>query len=121
MEKKGDLNGYQLVHMGDNYLGEILKERRLVLRMTQKQVAEKAKVSLPQYQKFENGSRNIMTASFQLACRVIEALEMNISKFYHGEYAIGEEIFLDKDGVMRYVKTGLPINQDITEENKEQQ
>lgn len=33
-----------------------------------------------------------MTSSFGLACRVIEALDMDVSKFYHGDYYLGEEL-----------------------------
>lgn len=50
--------------------------------MTQQQVADKAHIVLQQYQKFESGERNIMTCSFQIACRIIEALEMDITAFF---------------------------------------
>ena len=53
-----------------------------------------------------------MTCSFQLACRIIEALEMNISDFYHGEYALGEEIYNSPEG-LRYAKTGKLIDEDV--------
>ena len=53
-----------------------------------------------------------MTCSFRIACRVIEALGMNISDFYHGEYVIGEEIY-SEDGVLKYKKTGRPIDEDV--------
>lgn len=46
-----------------------------------------------------------MTCSFQMACRVVEALGMNISDFYHNEYILGEEVFLDSEG-LKYEKTG---------------
>ncbi len=69
----------------------LLKEKRLILGMTQKQVADKADVVLQQYQKFESGERNIMNCSFGLACRIVEALEMDVRKFYHGEYLCGFE------------------------------
>lgn len=36
--------------------------------------------------------RNILTSSFGLACRVIEALDMDVSKFYHGDYYLEEEV-----------------------------
>ena len=52
----------------------ILREKRLVLGLTQQQVADLAKISCCQYQRFESGERNIMTASFQIACRIIKAL-----------------------------------------------
>ena len=66
--------------------GSVLREKRLELRLTQKQVAERSGIPYQSYQKFESGERNIMTCSFQIACRVIEALKMDITKFYHGEY-----------------------------------
>ena len=106
-----NLDGFQMVHMEER---NILRERRVVLGLTQKQVAEKAKIPLQSYQRFESGERNIMTASFQMACRVIEALGMNISDFYHGEYVLGEEIFDSKEGI-RYKKTGKLINADVTD------
>lgn len=105
------LDGFQMVHMEER---NILRERRVILGLTQKQVAENAKIPLQSYQRFESGERNIMTASFQMACRVIEALGMNISDFYHGEYVLGEEIFDSKEGV-RYKKTGKLINEDVTD------
>ena len=105
-------SGLQLCHVDPKPWPAILREKRVTLRMTQKQVAEKAKIQLQQYQKFESGERNIMTCSFQIACRVIEALGMNISDFYHGEYVFGEEVY-HADGELRYKKTGLPVNEDI--------
>lgn len=106
-----NLDGFQMIHMEER---NILRERRVILGLTQKQVAEKAKIPFQSYQRFESGERNIMTASFQMACRVIEALGMNISDFYHGEYVLGEEIFDSKEGI-RYKKTGKLINEDITD------
>lgn len=108
-----DLSGYQLCHLdGKPRAIIILREKRVTLRMMQQEVADKAKIKLQQYQKFESGARNIMTCSFQLACRVIEALGMNISDFYNGEYVIGEEIYAE-DGALKYKKTGRPINEDV--------
>ena len=106
-----NLEGFQMIHMEER---NILRERRVILGLTQKQVAEKAKIPFQSYQRFESGERNIMTASFQMACRVIEALGMNISDFYHGEYVLGEEIFSSKEGI-RYKKTGELINEDVTD------
>ena len=110
-----DLSGYQICHVEDkNETKNVLREKRAVLRMTQRQVAEKAGITLQQYQKFESGARNLRTCSFQLACRVIEALGMDISSFYHGKYAIGEEVYFE-NGVLKYRKTGIPRDEDITE------
>lgn len=107
-----DLSGFQLCHVSSKK-GPILREKRVCLGLTQAQVAEKAQIALPQYQKFETDTRNIMTCSFQIACRVIEALGMDISKFYHGDYHIGEEIYCDEEGI-KYVKTCKLISADVT-------
>ena len=105
------LDGFQMVHMEER---NILRERRIVLGLTQKQVAKKAKIPFQSDQRFESGERNIMTESFQMACRVIEALGMNNSDLYHGEYVLGEGIFDSKEGI-RYKKTGKLINEDVTD------
>lgn len=70
----------------------VLSERRQMLRMTQQEVADRANITLRQYQRLESGERNILTSSFGLACRVIEALDMDVSKFYHGDYYLEEEV-----------------------------
>ncbi len=90
-----DLSGYQICHL-DNDQHSVLREKRVVLGMTQQQVADKAGIVLQQYQKFESGERDIMTCSFRTACKVIEALEMDITDFYHGEYTIGEEVYANE-------------------------
>ena len=107
-----NLSGYSICHVEDGKKYEILREKRVVLGMTQQQVADKAKITIRQYQEFESGDRNIMTASFQLACKVIEALGMDAMKIYHGDYAIGEKVYLE-DGVLKYEKTGKWVNEDV--------
>lgn len=62
----------------------LLRSRRILLGLTQQTVADRAKIPLQSYQHFESGKRNIRRASFQIACKVVEALEMDISAFYHG-------------------------------------
>nr|DAJ73166.1 MAG TPA: hypothetical protein [Caudoviricetes sp.] len=47
-----------------------------------------------------------------LACRVIEALGMDITDFYHGEYAFGEEVYSSPEG-LRYKKTGKFTSEDV--------
>lgn len=106
-----DLSGFRLAHVSDDMHG-VLREQRVILGLTQKQVADKAEILLQQYQKLESGERNIMTCSFKLACKVIEALEMDISKFYHGDYVIGEEVYNSSEG-LRYKKTGKLTTEDI--------
>ena len=105
---------FQIVHMGNE---NILFERRVILGMTQKQVAEKAKIPIASYQRFESGDRNIMTASFQMTCRVLEALELDITAFYHGDYVLGEAVMSSPEG-LRYKKTGKLIGEDVVESDK---
>ena len=105
------LDGFQVAHLQDD---GILRERRVILGLTQMQVAQKAKIPLQSYQRFESGDRDIQTASFQVACRVIEALDMNISDFFHGEYVFGERLLDSKEG-LRYEKTGKLITEDVVE------
>lgn len=109
-----DLTGYQLCHVDDD-MHSVLYEQRIVHRLTQKQVAERAGITLQQYQKFESGARNIMTSSFRIACRVIEALELDISAFYHGEYVLGEEVYV-VGRKLYYKKTGRPVDEDVKDE-----
>ena len=109
-----DLSGYQICHLDDD-MHSVLYEQRVIHGMTQKQVAEKAKITLQQYQKFESGARNIMTCSFRIACHVIEALGMNISDFYHGEYVIGEEVYL-VGKKLYYKKTNRPVDEEVIDE-----
>ena len=106
------LDGFQLIHMRNK---SILHERRVILGMTQRQVAEKAKIPLQSYQRFESGDRNIKTASFQVACRVLEALALDITGFFHNDYVFGERVLESKEG-LRYEKTGKLIDEDVTEE-----
>ena len=75
----------------------ILRDYRHKLGLTQQQVADKANILLRQYQKFESGERNLSSSSFLIACRVIEALGLDISKYYHGKYTLGDEVDLGID------------------------
>jgi transcriptional regulator with XRE-family HTH domain len=70
----------------------ILRDYRDKLGLTQQQIADKAKIFLRQYQKFESGERNLSSSSFQIACRVIEALGLDINKYYHGKYVFDDEV-----------------------------
>ena len=70
----------------------VLSVRRQLIRMTQQEVADQANITLRQYQRLESGERNILTSSYGLASRVIEALDMDVSKFYHGDYYLEEEV-----------------------------
>ena len=109
--EKFSFDGFCLAHLKMN---SILREKRLVLGLTQQQVAEKSKINYRQYQKFESGERNIMTASFQLTCRVLKALDMDIEKFYNGDYVFGEPIAETPNGLI-YKRTGRRFNKEVEE------
>ena len=70
----------------------ILKSAREQLGMTQQQTADKARINLRQYQRFESGERNLTSSSFNIGCNVLEALEIDIVKFKNGDYALAEEL-----------------------------
>ena len=103
---QGDMMRYEVLPY------ENIRSLRVDAGMTQQQVADKAHIVLQQYQKFESGERNIMTCSFQIACRIIEALKMDITAFFHGDYVFGEEVRFSEDG-LRYKKTGKLTNEDV--------
>ena len=92
--------------------GSMLREWRVVNGLTQQQVAEKAGITQQQYQRFESGTRDLRRCSFEVACKVLEALQMDIVKFYHGEYTFGEEIYADQYGKLRYKRTGKLLTDD---------
>ena len=66
-------------------IGELLREQRVNIGLTQKQCAERAKITERQYQTFENGERSLLTCSFRTAGKVINALELDVTAFFHGE------------------------------------
>ena len=109
-----DLNDYHLIALHDE---QMLHERRVFLGLTQKAVAERAGIPLQSYQQFESGKRKIRRASFYIACKVLEALEMDLAKFHHGDYAIGEQIVMI-NGEMCFKATGKPINEEPSEEEE---
>lgn len=85
--EKGDMSANEIYCRLDN---EGVSKR--VARMVKTEMG-----TLRQYQRLESGERNILTCSFGLACRVIEALDMDVSKFYHGDYCLEEEVKTMRD------------------------
>ena len=112
-----DLDGFQIAHLEEK---GILRERRVILGLTQREVAERANIPLQSYQNFESGKRKLNRASFDIACRVISALEMDIAAYYRGEYSIGEEIYTSPEG-LRFKKTGKLIDEDVEEESSDKE
>jgi len=79
----------------------ILKDYRQKLGLTQQQVADRARIQLRQYQKFEMGERNLSSSSFSIACRVIEALGLDPTAYHHGDYTYGDEVEFSPEGLRR--------------------
>lgn len=100
----GILDGFQTIIPT---AAAVLSVRRQMLRMTQQEVADRANITLRQYQRLESGERSILTCSFGLACRVIEALDMDVSKFYHGDYYLEEVETMRGKGVASRKKSSI--------------
>jgi len=63
---------------------DVLKNAREHLGLTAAQIANKANVTLRQYQRFESGERSLSASSFMLARRIWKALELDVSSFSKG-------------------------------------
>ena len=61
----------------------ILKQARNKLGLTQQQVADQAQIHQRQYQRFESGMRNLSSSSFNIACRVLDILQLDIAAYAH--------------------------------------
>ena len=109
MDNDFDLTGYHVVNLTH---ASMLREMRIRLGLSQAQIAERAGITQQMYQRFESGKRNLMTSSFSVTCKVLEALNMDITKFYHGEYVVGGEIYFDQEGKLRYVENGKQVDEE---------
>ena len=81
--------GSKFIHQGEKNAAKYADEV-IVLSKGVQDYFKETYGTLRQYQRLESGERNILTSSFGLACRVIEALDMDVSKFYHGDYYLEE-------------------------------
>ncbi len=104
---------FQVMHVEEKW---ILRDYRDKLGLTQQQVADKAKIQLRQYQRFETGERNLSSSSFNIACRVIEALGLDITKYHHGDYVLGDEVDICPEGLRR-TEDGVLLSDLKVEEN----
>ena len=102
--------GFKMLHARPEN-GSILRESSVILGITQQLVADKAGIKPQHCQAFEGGQRNLLTASFKVACSVLEVLDLDIAEYYHNGYVIGEKIILGKD--VRYKKTGKLVTEDV--------
>ena len=83
----------------------ILKDAREKLGMTQQQTADKARIQLRQYQRFESGERNLTSSSFNIACSVLEALQIDVAGFRRGDYLLSRE-FDSIEEIREYITSG---------------
>lgn len=60
----------------------ILQTRRKELGFTQQQVADMAKIQLRQYQRFENGERELHSASMRIGLSICAVLKLDPYRFY---------------------------------------
>jgi len=68
----------------------ILIGQREKLGLSQEEVAEKAGITLKQYQTFEGHDRNLSSSSFRIVHAVLSALDLDITAFNKGKYSIEE-------------------------------
>ena len=66
--------------------GSIIKEKRQELGLTQQEVAKAVGIGTRTYYRYEDGSLDIMKASFDVVCSIVLFLGMDVLGFYHGEY-----------------------------------
>lgn len=88
--------GWQVVRVEEKW---ILKDARQKLGLTQQQVATKARIQLRQYQRFEDGERDLSSAAFYTACSVMEALGLDPSKYFRGDYVLCDAADSTIDGI----------------------
>ena len=61
----------------------ILSTRRKQLHMTQQQVADAAHIHLRQYQRFEDGSRSMSSASMRIGLSICAVLKLDPYRFVY--------------------------------------
>jgi transcriptional regulator with XRE-family HTH domain len=66
----------------------ILIGQREKLGMTQEEVAEKAGITLKQYQRYEKQESGLSSSSFRIVNAVLSALDLDITAFEKGEYSL---------------------------------
>ena len=107
------LDGFQTVHINT---GGMLREWRVVNGLTQQQVAEKAGITQQQYLRFESGSRDLRRCSFQIACQVLEAMNIDIVKFLVNRN-LNDIRYLCKN-IIAISPNGLDIKNEIRSEER---
>ena len=96
----------------------ILKQQRIMLGLTQQEVADKAAIQLQQYQRIESGEREIVRASLTVAYKILKALEIDLDKFMAGQYQIKEILYRGYDDRLYNFETGEPVDEGQKSEQK---
>ena len=65
----------------------ILREQRMILKMTQQEVADELEISLQMYQRYEYGDRDIRKMPMDLGMKMCYLLELNPYELVLGEEA----------------------------------
>lgn len=89
----------------------ILKQQRIMLGLTQQEVADKAAIHLQQYQRIESGEREIDRASLTVAYKILKALEIDLDKFMAGQYQIKEILYRGFDDRLYNFDTGESVDE----------
>lgn len=55
----------------------ILYQKRIQMKMTQKQVADLASITVRQYQRFEQGERSLASASLRIGLAICDVLRLD--------------------------------------------
>ncbi len=63
----------------------IFRTKRIEMRLTQKEIANKAGISTPQYSRIESGDRELNSASFMTAGKILRAFDMDIEEYFNKE------------------------------------
>ena len=85
--------------------GLILRERRLQLGLTTEYVAQLAGIDKNRHHRYEDGRMDIMKAGFEVACKIIRILGMDVEDFSLGKYCEQGSVSI-VDGKLSYGVTG---------------
>ena len=80
----------------------ILIGQREKLGMTQEEVAEKAGITLKQYQRYENQESGLSSSSFRIVHAVLSALDLDTSTFNKGGYSL--EAVPEDDPIYKFME-----------------
>ena len=70
----------------------ILRDMRVHLGFSQKEVAHCVGIGHSTYQKFERGERSLLTANFGTACAILETLHLDPKKYYDGRCTLSSDL-----------------------------